>query len=531
VITRRKFLHGSGWATTAVLMHRLPAFAHPAATQATTLDPNTLAKFVDPLPIPAMAQPSRHQASPADPAIKIPYYRQALRAFEMKVHRDLPPTRMWGFGRTCPGPTFDVRSGQEILVEWANELPQKHFLPIDHRLGGAGKDQPEVRTVVHLHGGKVPAASDGYPEDWTVPGKSSLYHYPNKQDAAMLWYHDHAMGINRLNIYAGLFGAFIIRDSFEDALNLPAGKYEIPLVISDRFLTPQGQLYYPVSDKADAPWVPEVFGDAILLNGKIFPYLEVEARKYRLRVLNAANARFYHLSFDGGLCFSQIGTDQGLLSAPLTLTELMIAPAERVDLVVDFSARRGQEVILKNDAFVLMQFRVAGEKVKDPSSLPAALRPVQKIAEAEAVETRLLSLDQYVNRVAEPILMLLNATYWHQPVTEKPLLNTTEIWTLVNPTDDSHPIHLHLVRFQILDRRRFEISTYMGTRELKFTGPPLPPEPAESGWKDTVRAHPGMVTRIIVRFEGYAGRYVWHCHILEHEDNEMMRPYEVVAQR
>lgn len=530
MITRRKFLHHSGWATTALLMNQLPAFAHTPSAQAATLDPNTLAKFVDSLPIPAIVPPSRYQASPADPAVKIPYYKQALRAFEMKVHRDLPPTRMWGFGATCPGPTFDVRSGQEILVEWANELPQKHFLPIDHHLSGSGKDQPEVRTVVHLHGGKVPAESDGYPEDWSVPGKSALYHYPNKQDAAMLWYHDHAMGINRLNIYAGLFGAFIIRDSFEDGLNLPAGKYEIPLLISDRFLTPQGQLYYPVSDKADAPWVPEVFGDAILVNGKLFPYLEVEPRKYRFRVLNASNARFYHLSFAEGVSFSQIGTDQGLLMAAIPLTEVMVAPAERVDLVVDFSAHRGEEVILKNDAFVLMQFRVSGEKVKDSSSLPAALRPVQKIPESEAVQTRVLSLDQYVNRVAEPILMLLNATYWHQPITEKPVLNSTEIWTLVNPTDDSHPVHLHLVRFQILDRRRFEISTYLGKRELKFTGPPVPPEPSEAGWKDTVRAHPGMVTRIIVRFEGYAGRYVWHCHILEHEDNEMMRPYEVVAQ-
>jgi spore coat protein A, manganese oxidase len=530
VITRRKFLHCSGCATTAVLMNQLPGFAHPLAAQAATLDPNTLAKFVDPLPIPAIVQPSRYQASPADATVKIPYYRQVLRSFEMKLHRDLPPTRMWGFGATCPGPTFDVRSGQEILMEWASELPQKHFLPIDHHLDGAGKDQPEVRTVVHLHGGKVPAESDGYPEEWSVPGQSALYHYPNKQDAAMLWYHDHAMGINRLNIYAGLFGAFIIRDSFEDALNLPAGKYEIPLAIFDRFLTPQGQLYYPVSDRADAPWVPEVFGDAMLVNGKIFPYLEVEPRKYRLRVLNASNARFYHLSFAGDVSFSQIGTDQGLLAAPIPLTELMVAPAERVDLVVDFSAHRGEQMILKNEAFVLMQFRVSREKVKDSSSLPAALRPMQKIPESEAVQTRELSLDQYVNRVAEPILMLLNATYWRQPITEKPVLHTTEIWTLVNPTDDSHPIHLHLVRFQILDRRRFEISTYMGKRELKFVGPPVPPEPSEAGWKDTVRAHPGMVTRIIVRFEGYAGRYVWHCHILEHEDNEMMRPYEVVAQ-
>jgi len=134
-----------------------------------------------------------------------------------------------------------------------------------------------------------------------------------------------------------------------------------------------------------------------------------------------------------------------------------------------------------------------------------------------------------VNRVDEPILMLLNAKYWHEPITEKPVLNTTEIWTLINPTDDSHPIHLHLVRFQILDRRRFDVYTYTNRHQLKFTGAPVPPDASEAGWKDTVRADPGMVTRIIVQFEGYAGRYVWHCHILEHEDNEMMRPYEVIA--
>ncbi len=529
MITRRKFLHNSGLATTALLMKRLPAFAQAPAVKALTLDPNTLAKFVDPLPIPVTAEPNEHRASPANPQVKVPYYKLGMRPFEMKVHRDLKPTRMWGFGSQSPGPTFDVRSGQEVLVEWSNELPVKHFLPIDHNLSGAGKDQPEVRTVVHLHGGKAPPDSDGYPEDWITPGKSVVYHYPNKQDAAMLWYHDHAMGINRLNIYAGLLGVYLIRDSVEDSLNLPAGKYEIPLALCDRSLTPESQLFYPVSDKENAPWVPEVFGDGTLVNGKLFPYLEVAARKYRFRVLNASNGRFYHLLFEKGASFYQIGTDQGLLPAPISLKALMIAPGERVDLVVDFSEHRGEEMILKSDAFTIMQFRVAGGKMEDTSLLPATLRPVAKIPESEAVKTRLLSLDEYQNRAGEPLLMLLNGTYWHQPITEKPVLDTTEIWTLINPTDDSHPIHLHLVRFQILDRRRFNAGLYMSTRELRFTGDAVPPEASEAGWKDTVRAQPGMVTRIIVRFEGYEGRYVWHCHILEHEDNEMMRPYEVIA--
>ncbi|HEY6330457.1 MAG TPA: multicopper oxidase [Blastocatellia bacterium] len=524
-------------------MSRPHVFAQSGAAKASTLDPNTLAKFVDPLPIPPIVQPNRYHSNPGNPAAKTPYYRLAMRPFEMKVHRDLKPTRMWGFSSAFPGPTFDVRGGQDILVEWVNELPDKHFLPIDHKLMGAGADQPEVRAVVHLHGAKAPPESDGYPENWIVPGKSVLYHYPNKQDAAMLWYHDHAMGINRLNIYAGLAGVFIIRDSLEDSLNLPAGKYELPLVISDRLLTPESQLFYPASPNANSPWLPEVFGEAILVNGKVFPYLDVAARKYRFRLLNASNGRFYHLSLtngasangasaDGaspsGASFWQIGTDQGLLPAPIQLQALMIAPGERVDLVVDFSEHRGQEMILKSDSFVMMQFRVSGDKVDDTSSMPAALRPVPKIPESQAVNTRLLSLNEYVNRAGEPVLMLLNGKYWHEPVTERPVLNTTEIWTLINPTDDSHPIHLHLVRFQILDRQKYDVSTYQSTGKLKLTGPVVSPEANEAGWKDTVRAEPGMVTRIIVPFEGFPGRYVWHCHILEHEDNEMMRPYEVV---
>jgi spore coat protein A len=492
------------------------------------MDPNTLAKFVDPLPIPSVAQAVRSEPDPDTPKIKLTYYRVSMKQIEAKVHRDLKPTKFWACGSSLPGPTFETRSGEGVLVEWANDLPKDHFLPIDRRLHGADGGKPESRSVIHLHGAKARPESDGYPESWIPPGKSVVYHYPNQQDAAMLWYHDHAMGINRLNMYAGLFGAFFVRDSVESGLNLPSGKYEIPLTIFDRFLTPEAQLFYPVSDKADAPWVPEVFGNAILVNGKLFPYLDVAPRKYRFRVLNASNARFYHLSLANGASFWQIGTDQGVLPAPVPLKAVLIAPGERVDLIVDFGEHRGEEVILMSDAFTIMQFRVSREKANDPSSLPKALRPFARIPESQAVKTRLLTLDEYVNGVNESVVMLLNATYWHQPITETPVLNTTEIWTLVNPTDDAHPIHLHLVRFQILDRQQFDAATYLGTREFKFISPRIPPDPSEAGWKDTVRAHPRMVTRIIVPFEGFPGKYVWHCHILEHEDNEMMRPYEVV---
>src|SRR5271170_1822834 len=269
------------------------------------------------------------------------------------------PTHMWGFGGTFPGPTFDVSSGQEILVEWANELPHEHFLPIDHTLHGAEPDKPQVRAVSHLHGAKVPPNSDGYPEHWIVPGKSSLYHYPNQQDAALLWYHDHAMGINRLNIFAGLLGSYILRDETEEALYLPSGKYEIPLIICDRMFDKDCQLYYPVSDKEGSPWIPEFFGDANLVNGKLLPFLGVEPRKYRFRVLNGSNGRFYRLLLSNKLPFHQIGTDQGLLAAPVTSQKISIAPGERLDLIVDFKESAGSQLFLKDDAVEIMQFRVS----------------------------------------------------------------------------------------------------------------------------------------------------------------------------
>jgi spore coat protein A len=508
----------------------------PAPRFRTQLNAHSLAQFVDPLPIPEIAKPDGLRPSPSDPSVKLPYYRVAMREFESKLHRDLKPTRLWGYGASSPGPTFETRSGQGLLVEWANELPAAHFLPIDHSIHGAEADKPEVRTVVHVHGGKAPPESDGYPEDWFVPGKSAVCHYPNHQDAAMLWYHDHALGINRLNVFAGLLGVFFVRDEFEDSLGFPQGKYEIPLAIYDRIFDLESQLNYPVSGDPKKPWVPEVFGDALLVNGKVFPYLEVEPRKYRFRVLNGANGRFLHLTMAasqgaGLMSVHQVGCDQGLLAAPVQLEQFSIAPGERYDIVVDFAAAAGKSVILMNDNFNVMQFRVAAKGPRDESRLPPSLRPMQKIAEAAAIKTRTLSLVEVDDPVQRPMTMLLNNAHWSMRVTENPALDSTEIWEFVNTTDDAHPIHLHLVRFQILDRRSFDVSAYWSNGALKYKGPAVPPEPAEAGWKDTVRADPGMVTRIIVRFEGFAGRYVWHCHILEHEDNEMMRPFDVVAAR
>ena len=526
-LNRREFLQASGIAVAALALKQRAVKKEIATPPPLNVD--RLEKFADPLPVPSVLRRIGTGPNPERPASSVPLYRLPMREFFAQVHRDLKPTRLWGYARSSPGPTIEARSGEGVFVEWANELPASHFLPIDHNIHGAQVDKPEVRVVTHLHGGKVPPKSDGYPEDWFAPGNSATYYYLNQQDAAHLWYHDHALGITRLNMYAGLFGNFLLRDEFEDGLNLPKGKYEIPLTLYDRSFDADGQLSYPVSPDPGSLWVPEVFGDAILVNGKLFPYLEVEPRKYRFRVLNAANGRFFHLSFSNGLEFYQIGADLGFLPAPVPLKNLALAPAERADLIVDFAGHAGERIIVTSDLLAVMQFRVAKTGGKDTSSLPATLREVPKIPESSAANTRLLTLGEKDDRAGNPEMMLLNNAHWGAPITEKPALNSVEIWSLMNFTDESHPIHLHLVRFQILDRRPFEPEYYYKGGQIVYTGDPVLPAPNEAGWKDTVQAHPGMITRIIARFEGFPGRYVWHCHILEHEDNEMMRPYEVVA--
>ncbi len=525
-LTRRNFLQQSG-ALAAGLAAGQVFPQKTKSIQPPMLDVNALARFVDPLPLPQIVPAVATRPDPDDPAARIAYYRIAMEQVQTKVHRDMKPTRMWGFAGSSPGPTIETRSGQGVLVEWVNNLPMQHFLPIDHSVHGADASKPDVRAVTHLHGAKAPPGSDGYPDAWYVPGKSAVYHYPNHQDAATLWYHDHALGITRLNIYAGMVGLFVIRDDFEDGLDLPKGKYEIPIILFDRSFDHDCQLFYPVSGDPKSPWMPEVFGDAILVNGRMYPYLEVEARKYRFRVINVANGRFMHLTFSNGQQFHQIGTDLGLLSAPVPLKGLLLAPAERADLIVDFADHAGEDIVVMNDELTVMQFRVSKTHVSDTSSMPSTIRPVPRIPERSAVKTRILTLGEKDNMAGLPEMMLLNNAHWDMPITENPKLDSVEIWELLNFTDDSHPIHLHLVRFQILDRRSFEPQAYYYGGKIQYIGGPIPPAANEAGWKDTVQAPPGMVTRIIVKFEGYRGRYVWHCHILEHEDNEMMRPYQV----
>jgi spore coat protein A len=505
-LTRRSLLLAGGAGFTAwfardigAAQARVPERLVPLPA---ALDPQGLAAYVDPLPLPPLARAVGRRRDPNDSSRQLPFYRVEMKATTVKVHRDLPPTPMWGFDGCVPGPTFETRSGEGLLVEWVNALPAAHLLPVDHTIHGAEKENPEVRAVVHLHGARAPSESDGYPEAWYPPGLSAICHYPNRQDATTLWYHDHTLGINRLNVYAGLIGAFLVRDAAEDTLNLPRGKYDIPLIVFDRMFGKDGKLYYPVSDDPNSPWIPEFFGDAILINGKLKPFHDVEPRRYRLRVINAANGRFFHFSLSDGLTFTQIGSDQGLLAAPVEQKFLSLAPGERADVVVDFAAARGRNVTLKNDVLDVLQFRVGDHAVKEASALPALLRPIVRTPEKSAIKTRNLTLEEIDNLVGEPTTMMLNGLHWCMPITENPVIDTVEIWNLINLTDDAHPIHLHLVRFQILDRRRFAVDEYNQTKSLRYTGRVVAPEPGEAGWKDTVRADPGMVTRIIVRFEG-----------------------------
>jgi spore coat protein A len=542
--SRRQFLRGAGTLiggialadslrlasaqTMPMAMPTRMAMPTLAAPNVPLVNPTTLARFVDALPVPPLARPAGRRAHPAYPGRTLPYYRMEMRAFSARLHRDLPPTPLWGYGGRSPGPTFETVRGKPVLIEWVNALPTKHFLPIDHNIHGAERSKPEVRAVTHVHGARVPAGSDGWPEDWYEPGRSALFHYPGVQDATSLWYHDHAMGITRLNIYAGLYGAFNVRDPDEQALGLPSGDCDLPLILCDRLIAKDGKLYYPVSDDPSAPWVSECRGNAVLCNGKLYPYVEVEPRRYRLRLINAANTSFFDLSLSQEHVFHQIGSDQGLLDAPLERRRIALYPAERADVVVDFGGLAGQKVQLRHGSEAILEFRVRDRGRADASVLPATLRKVPRIDPATAVQHRLLTVGEQDDASGNPMMMLLDGKMWSDPVTEKPKQGTIETWSFVNVTGDAHPIHLHLVRFQVIDRRPFDLFAWNASRKVKYTGPAQLPEPHEAGWKDTVRADPGMVTRIAMRFEGEPGRYVWHCHYLEHEDNEMMRPYQVL---
>jgi spore coat protein A len=510
-------------------------------------DPTTIPKFVDSLPIPATARPFFYRNS--SEKMELFYYIVMMEA-KHRFHKYFPLTTIWGYNGTYPGPTIEVAKDSHVKVKWENNLPPRHLLPVDHTLHGT-MDTPDVRTVVHLHGANVEAHSDGHPEAWfsrdyRFVGQNftrEVYEYTNHQAGGTLWYHDHALGITRLNVYAGLAGFYLIRDFLEKRLNLPEDSYEIPIMIQDKSFNEDGSLFYPdnATPPVDNP-VPSTpsffFGNTIVVNGKIWPYLEVEPRKYRFRILNASNIRAYDLRLSNGGVFHQIGTELGLLHHPVDISSFILEPAERIDLVIDFSEYKGQEITLLNDSpappspgtELIMKFKVGNElKYPDTSTIPEELMPFHKIDPALAAKERTLHLDETTDHYGR-VLHLLNNKMWNEPATETPALDTIEIWHLVNHFDFPHPIHLHLVHFEILGRKVFTEEDFDEYGNYKFNLESLtPPLDFEKGPKDVVRTEPGQVTSIVMHFKEHCGDYVWHCHILEHEDNDMMRPLRVEA--
>jgi spore coat protein A len=504
--------------------------------QSDDITPNVLTgarlePFVDPLVLPAVLRP-------VDTISGSPHYQVRISEFKQKLHRDLPPTIVWGFEGSTPGPTIAADRNRRVIVDWLNRLPSRHRLLVDHSLDGAGRNVPEVRTTIHLHGGHVAANSDGYPHDWITPGQQQRTIYPNRQPGATLWYHDHAMGITRLNAMMGLAGLFLLRDPEDERLGLPSGRFDIPLVLQDRILDARGQIVYPIGENPENPWVPEFFGTQIVVNGRVTPYLEVEPRRYRFRLLNASNARMLQLLLTPDQAFIQIGSDGGLLPAPVVRSELLLAPGERVEIVLDFRGREGRRITLLNSGAapypsggapvprLVMQFQVRAplSTDADTSRIPATLVRIERLAETAARKTRRLQLVEVMASNGQPHRVLLDGRRFMDPVTEDPTNGSIEIWEFVNTTIDAHPIHLHAVHFQLLDRRPFDVRVQQRTSEV-VTGRVIPPAPEELGWKDTILCPPGQVTRIITPFDGEPGRFVWHCHMLEHEDNEMMRPF------
>ncbi|HML17734.1 MAG TPA: multicopper oxidase family protein [Bryobacteraceae bacterium] len=444
------------------------------------------------------------------------YYDVTVRPANARILSGLD-TAIWGYDGIFPGPTIEARTGRRVSLRLRNAL--------------------SVPIVNHLHGGRTAPESDGYPTDLILPiggfphshmhdpmariaeGERE-YVYANDQRAATLWYHDHRMDFTAPQVWRGLAGLYILRDAEEQRLPLPRADKEIPLVICDRSFDRDGSFRYPSLDPSlrDTPGVDPRYmggalGDVILVNGAPWPRLQVAGVKYRFRILNASNARRYELQLDplprGATSFVQIGSDGGLLEAPVSHQALRIVPAERFDVIVDFSKFPvGSKVTLRNNADSgpagqIMRFDVVRAE-RDESSIPSKLSDVAFPRPEDAVTTRVFDFSYQRSTHS---WFINGKPYDPTRMDARPKLDTTEIWRL--QTDFNHPLHLHLVHFQVL--------SHSGR-----------PGPYDAGWKDTVDLGPGQTANILVRFAGYRGRYVFHCHNLEHEDMSMMGNYEVV---
>ena len=465
------------------------------------LSPKTQPKFVNPLPVPSIIDARDGGVF----SIDISQFKQHLGLIDPITKQPLLTT-VWGYNGTYPGPTFLAKKDVPDSVFWQNKLvdaansPLKHLLPVDESIHWAlhGYDKTlGVPIVTHLHGGHTESASDGLPEAWYTPGftlkgmnfvkgDAEPYYYGNEQEAATIWYHDHALGITRLNVYAGLAGFYLLTDNNEINLQstnkLPATPYDLGLAIQDRMFTSDGELFYPAEPEEEeggspTPSVlPEFFGDFILVNGATWPVLEVEPRQYRFRILNGSDSRFYNMSLSSGGSIVQIGSDNGLLPAPYAVTQMLIGPGERKDVIIDFSdvALRGQTIILKNNAKTpypkgsavnsrttgqIMAFKVtkALNTNLPLTSLPAVLRePITRLqTNLPARKLILFEAEDEYDRLKPMLGTVENGVMeWMQDITENPKKDATEIWEIYNETMDAHPIHLHMVRMQLLNRQK-----------------------------------------------------------------------------
>jgi FtsP/CotA-like multicopper oxidase with cupredoxin domain len=632
-----------------------PSSILAAAIPGGTLDPTTVSKYAMPLVIPP-AMP--RQAAIQNDTIDY-YVLAVRQFLQQVLPPGQPATTVWSYGSHQAGGTFNYPAftieatvNRPVRVKWANELVDgsgnylPHLLPVDPTLhwanppgGVSGRDSRPtfsstpgpytgpVPVVVHLHGGHSTEEADGFAEAWYLPAAnnipagyatvgsyydqfkakaeglngaiwqsgSAVFQYANDQRAGTNWYHDHTLGMTRLNVYAGPAGFYLMRGGPAD---LPAGilpgpapqlgdppgtkYYEIPIVIQDRSFNNDGSLFYPDSraffDGFTGPyigtetypgsgiqsdispiWNPEFFGNMTVVNGRTWPFLNVEPRRYRFRFLNGCNSRFLILKIVSNalgrrparpaLPFWQIGTEGGFLPTPVQLGQLLMALAERADVIVDFTGLPvGTELYLINEApdepfgggaperdfpaadpgttGQVMKFAVVPLTSNDTSVRPDRLTLPAFTPLGAARVTRQVSLNEADSEVLEgvgPESALLGTMDngapvhkgWDDAITENPDLNATEIWEMFNFTEDAHPIHIHEVMFHVVNRER-----------INHGGPVRSPESWETGFKDTVIAYPGEITRVKAKFD-LPGLYVWHCHIVEHEDNEMMRPYRV----
>ena len=733
MLSRREFVKlgamvGGGMVLPMGMADKVFGFTLGGVAQPLPANPLLLTKFLDPLPILDLLT-----AYPATNVGGVDNYDVGVFQYQAQVHSQMAPTTVWGYRptgfdpgtagvqNTYLGNAFLIERGTKTQVTWRNNLGGvSHPMPVDPSLHWADplKNSPapgyaypvdpltgistydytltDIPIVPHVHGGEQSGRVDGGPDAWYtsdfgkmgptymdaglygdsayegVPGLGgNVYPYDNAQLPATIWYHDHALGITRLNVYMGMAGAYVIYDPAGDPAGIPSvldfvssgaadsfgQPYDIPLVLQDRLFDAAGQLYYPavsLNPTVNPFWGPEFFGDHILVNGKVWPHLNVEPREYRFRLLNGSQARFYDLDFTEpatkaiGPAFNVVATDGGYIGRPAVVDpalggKLVIGTGERIEVVVDFRKWAGKTLLLRNKgktpypngAIVnpkttgqVMEFRVAAAPVAVQGWTPPAVVNPQLSAFPSITEpitkVRSLTLNEWMG-VGQPLMMTENNTKWPHdhmgmvmsPTTELPKLGAVEVWEIINATADTHPIHLHLVQFQLISRQPYSVTkwnktyfasfggmdpsmmdpmgppfsylpdanglfqpnsaysmmpgyvapmplaAYKRTFSLKAGGAPvnvLPPNviggnpditpflvgkpvyapPEERGWKDTVKMNPGEVTRILVRFapNDDSGAfpfdataepgYVWHCHILDHEDNEMMRPYKVM---